>query len=88
MDGHEIERALKIRSESENPRGSRDDGHSSQHVLPRGEYIQSSLSPKINLNKNLVKLKPLEKKDGEESELSSLCRSVKSLWFNLFFSDR
>jgi len=72
MDGHEIERALKIRSESENPRGSRDDGHSSQHILPRGEYIQSSLSPKINMNKNLVKLKPLEKKDGEESELSSL----------------
>jgi len=72
MDGHEIERVLKIRSESENPRGSRDDGHSSQHILPRGEYIQSSLSPKINMNKNLVKLKPLEKKDGEESELSSL----------------
>jgi len=71
MDGHQIERMLKIRSESADVKASSDFNKStSQHSLPRGEYLpqNQNLSPKMNLNKNLVKLKPLDVKKITDSD--------------------
>lgn len=69
MDGHQIERMLKIRSESADVKASKDSNKStSQHSLPRGEYLPQNMSPKMNVNKNLVKLKPLDVKKITDSD--------------------
>jgi len=82
MDGHQIERMLKIRSESADVKASSDFNKStSQHSLPRGEYLpqNQNLSPKMNLNKNLVKLKPLDVKKITDSD-DSFESSAQSLF--------
>lgn len=75
MNNHEIDKMLKLRSESADVKTIREPGNNStaQHSLPRGEYLQPALSPKMN--KNLVKLKPIANKkagEGDESFEGSL----------------
>ena len=67
MDSHELERIIKFRSESLDPKSHREsDRSTAQHSLPRGEYIQGNSNNK--LNKNLVKLQPLDYKKGNDTD--------------------
>lgn len=67
IDGNEIERMLKIRSESVGLKGSSEsDNSTSQQSLPRGDYHQAVSSPRKN--KNLVKLKPIESPKKQNSD--------------------
>jgi hypothetical protein len=70
MNNHEIDKMLKLRSESADIKVTREPGNNStsQNSLPRGEYLQPALSPKMN--KNLVKLKPIGNKKGAEGDES------------------
>jgi len=76
MDGHQIERMLKIRSESADVKTF--NKSTSQQSLPRGEYLPINVSPKMNVNRNIVKLKPLDVKKITDSD-DSFESSVQSI---------
>lgn len=58
---------LKIRSESESLKSSRHANNTVDRSLPRGEYIQNVIGPK--LNKNYMQPRPISHKqlDGQDS---------------------
>lgn len=57
---------LKIRSESESLKSSRRADSNADRSLPRGEYIQNVIGPK--LNKNYMQPRPISHKQLDQNE--------------------